>query len=369
MQCASRITTLRQPPVKTMLVRLAALIVLLLSLTELSEAQLKSHVRGGFNIGMLGDTAQWTSVPQYKATIATEATAIIALRLFRDAQPTQGVYALAPLDTVIDFAEDNQLRIAGHALVWRTNTEPAWLCALPKDKMLIAMRDHIQYMIRYRHKSFYVWDVVNEALSTPVASNCWRQVIGYPEYVIAAFTFAHAVAPDHVLLRYNEHFGEANGNSTLITNMFTLFDSMPVRPDVIGVQNHLNVDTIATNGDLHLTNFRRIVREAALRNMQVHVTEMDVYQGAANNQARAAEIYRDIFNECYKSVNCTSFSTWGVYDGLSWLKARWPTAAPLLFDSNFQPKQSYTNIETIVRSHPRQGLLVSPAEEAVQVIH
>jgi GH35 family endo-1,4-beta-xylanase len=61
---------------------------------------------------------------------------------------------------------------------------------------------------------------------------------------------------------------------------------------------------------------------------------------------------------CIKSGVCTVFATWGVSDLTSWIStadSKWvyqthtPDAAPLLFDTEYQPKPAYFALLNVLR--------------------
>ena len=268
----------------------------------------------GFRIGALIDPVQTRNDAQYKA-IASEFNFNIMPRFMRDVETSPGVYTWTVIDSYLNTGQSLGMRTAAQALVYRNSTSPAWLgftntdCGrYTPDQLRSVMKDYIQTVILHRPERYYVWEVVNEAASTSASANCWAQKLGYPQYVIDAFRFAGEVRPPGMLLRLNETFGLANGSMPLIQQTMALIDAIQAARapiDVLGVQNHLDLDTIKSTNPptMYIDNFRFVLKEAAKRHMQVQVSEMDVYQGTNNDFAGQANVYSNIFVNFWRYKN------------------------------------------------------------------
>jgi endo-1,4-beta-xylanase len=301
-----------------------------------------------------------------RTTIANEFTAGIAIVFMRDTQPQPHQFDFREMDAVIQFASANNLKLAGHALMYRL-TNPAWLGFNPlwcggwsKDSLDQVLKNYIQTVVSRGGDHFYVWDVGNELLtpSGNLGRSCWYRVLG-EEYIAKAFRYAHAANP-RVLLRLNETFGRGGIDARKAEAFFALIHklkSQGVPVHVAGIQMHLEVPRLRPT---YLREFREFLAKAMEIGVQVHITEMDVYQGTPETFARPFEtqkaIYKAILGTCLEFAHCTSFATWGVVDTFSWLKTRkkdpYPDARPLLFDDNGSPKPAYFGVvEAIEERH------------------
>jgi endo-1,4-beta-xylanase len=287
--------------------------------------------------------------------------------------PEPGRYDFSLADRFVQFAEENEMFIVGHTLVWHSQT-PAWVFQdaqggpATRELLLERMRDHIRTVVgRYRGR-VHAWDVVNEALNEDgtLRQSPWLQIIG-EDYLEHAFRFAHEADPQAELY-YNDYSIEHNaakreGAVRLIRNLQSA--GAPVHG--MGLQGHLNL-TRPTLPQLDSA----IVAFADL-GIKVMITELDIdvlppagqYQGADISyraelqeqlnpyreglpeavQQELAQRYADLFDVFLKHRDViTRVTFWGVHDGQSW-RNYWPiegrTAYPLLFDREYQPKPAF----------------------------
>jgi endo-1,4-beta-xylanase len=276
----------------------------------------------------------------------------------RDTQPQPGHFDFREMDTVIQFASENKIKLAGHALLYRL-TNPAWLnfgmfsCGgWDKDALDQVLKRHIQTIVSHGGDYFYVWDVVNEPLtpSGEIGRSCWYKVLG-EDYIANAFHYAHAANPQ-VLLRLNETFGRGGIDAEKAEAFFTLIQklrSQGVPVHVAGIQMHLEAPRLRPT---YLQEFHNFLTKAMEIGVQVHITEMDVHLGGPGAFAQPLEtqkaIYKAVLSTCLEFAHCTSFATWGLVDKFSWLKTRkkdaYPDAIPLLFDDDCSPKPAYFGV-------------------------
>ena len=300
--------------------------------------------------------ALWDTNVKAQAVLHNYHNALIAPHFWRDLEVVEGNIAFNQYAKQLQFALDYNMDIATTALIYRTSTSPAWVTggSWTRSTLLQAMHDFIVPMVRFLVSTgrVYVVDVVNEALVTPLGSNIFRQIIGFPDYVIAAFRFAQKARDGaDLLLRINEDFGTANGAPSRVDAMLALLDVLAdsdVKPDVLGVESHLRADTIISTGSLYLDNLQRMLDGCQQRDMIVHISEMDMNQDTQDFFTQAL-FYDQYFRAAYAHPACRSFSTWGVYDGNTWLSSSFPNAKPLLFDTQFNPKLAYEAVNTAIR--------------------
>jgi endo-1,4-beta-xylanase len=61
-----------------------------------------------------------------------------------------------------------------------------------------------------------------------------------------------------------------------------------------------------------------------------------------------AQVYADMLEACLENSNCASFETWGLYDADTWVGTE---NAPLLWDTNWQPKPAYYAVLSTLQAH------------------
>jgi len=277
--------------------------------------------------------------------------------------PIEGSFDWTVPDALVQFAEDNDMAVRGHALLWHLSTPDYFLEGTPAEVRTKLETYVAEVVTRYRGR-VYAWDVVNEVItdddsaSDPYRrSNWWDASGGNADYIDWAFNAARAADPDCLLFinEYSTRFAGKRGR--YIEVIRDLIDrGIPV--DGVGHQMHLNVETQASDAlgaiDALDNEFMGLIQ---------HVTELDISlypdpgscfadqtgcradygtnipDSVLSNQA---ELYRALFNGFKDRSSVTSVTTWGVSDEQSWLNtvpiAR--TNAPLLWDRNRDAKSA-----------------------------
>ena len=118
-------------------------------------------------------------------------------------------YDFAEADFIRDFARENGMTLRGHTLVWHNQQPEAVFKNNPtREKLITAMKKHIDTMAERYGADVFCWDVVNEAVyaSPGIAyrDSPWYEIIGADCYDIA-FRHAREVMPPGTLLCYNDH--------------------------------------------------------------------------------------------------------------------------------------------------------------------
>lgn len=274
---------------------------------------------------------------------------------FADLHPAANRYTFAAADEIVTFARDRQLSLRGHALIWHRSL-PEWLLqgAFPREALLGVMEAHIRTVVGRFRVQVPVWDVVNEAIADTIDNpqNPWRNTLWWraigPEYVEAAFRFAHATDPTARLF-YNDYGGEGLGpKSDAIYQMLKLLRERGVPVHGVGLQMHVDIanppDPAAVAAN---------VRRLAALGLEVQITEMDVSlkNGTGSLEERLstqATVYQQMFRVCLNAPNCTAFVVWGLSDRQSWLSEEFSEDAPLLFDRAYRPKPAYDALRDLL---------------------
>lgn len=314
-------------------------------------------------------------------------------------------YDFAASDALVKFGSNNAMQIAGHTLVWHSQT-PNWVFEgthLPpgvdkapgsdkaeaepsrrgpggrfgsfrpfnldgprasREELLERMREHIHTVMGRYKGQIKVWDVVNEAISDGgdevLRKSPWSVIIG-PDFINKAFEYAHEADPDAVL-RYNDYGLENPEKRAKLIKLIKSLKEQGVPVMAIGSQAHLNVSTNFETMDQCLT-------EIATLGLPIHITELDVNSAvrgqrgtgadiAANAAAtegglvdeanrKLAEAYEGIFKAFVKHSDSVEMVTfWGANDAVSWRRG----GNPLLFDGNNQPKPAFDAVMRVASS-------------------
>ena len=268
---------------------------------------------------------------------------------FAATHPAKDRYNFCAADNLITFAQTNQMKVRGHALVWH-QALPDWLTkgGYSSGDAANILHDHITTVMKHFKGQLISWDVVNESISysPPYGDqpSFWLNTLG-PGYVDQAFRWARETDPD-VKLFYNETGGEGLGaKSDKLYNLVKGMQDRGVPLDGVGLQMHIDavnpptLDAISTN----------IQRLGAL-GLEVHITEMDVrvpQPATPANLDAQARVYQSVLTACQANANCKALLTWGVTDAYSWIPGAYKGfGSALLFDEKYNPKPAYQALLT-----------------------
>jgi GH35 family endo-1,4-beta-xylanase len=302
-------------------------------------------------------------------------------------------------DQIVQWAEDNDLAMVGHTLVWHSQS-PQWLTGTGSS--LVTRAQAIENMERYinavaeRYRGrIYSWDVLNEAIMSGGGTDAgdWRTqlrtatgaagqgntVEAGPEwfnafangatgsehgsdFVYYSFMFARKADP-FAILYYNDFNEEIPAKRNAIVGMINAVNNRWARDTVnnpeavasgtyngrlliegMGMQSHFHMGTgTGFSGATNWTNVGTAVAAyAAINGLRVSVTELDVTSGnTAANLTAQADRYGQLFALYLQhSDSIERISIWGKADNQSWRSAGFP----LIFDENFQTKAGFDSI-------------------------
>ena len=269
-------------------------------------------------------------------------------------QPVRGLFRFREADRLVRFARRWCKRIRGHTLVYGRQL-PHWVTdgRLSRVELGFELDWHVQTVVSRYAGRVAEWDVVNEAIDPAgrYVENAWYRTLGR-EYVARAFRAAAAADP-RARLFYNDNGIELpdHPHTVAVRRMVSDLRKQGVPIHGVGIQNHVSTSHSASEADL-----RRTIRGFTDLGLDVAVTEMDVRLDSAGSRSRRLErqrmVYRSAARACASAPRCTSFSTWGIADGVSWLG---PAAAGLLFDRGYRPKPSFAAVSRSLGSPPAPG--------------
>ena len=268
------------------------------------------------------------SDPAYSSTLNREFSSVVAENAMKwDAtEPARGQFNFSGGDQIVSYAQSQGMSVRGHTLVWHAQ-QPGWVQGLTGNDLRQAMLNHIAGVAGHWQGKISSWDVVNEAFEWDGSRRQSNLQVQLGDgWIEEAFRAARAADPN-ARLCYND-FGTdgINLKSTAIYNMVVDFRNRGVPIDCVGFQSHLS-----WNSDL--STYRENLQRFSDLGVDVEITELDV-GGSGSAQAN---VYRVVTEACMAVARCVGITTWGITDLHTWR----PNDTPLLFDTNYQPKEAY----------------------------
>jgi endo-1,4-beta-xylanase len=256
---------------------------------------------------------------------------------------------------------------------------PDWLIKghFTRDDYNQILTEQIKTLIsRYKGK-VTEWSIANEAISRSQypGSDFWMDKIG-PDYIEIAFRAAREADPNAILI-FNDNDNESPRDANtrfVVVKMVDTVKTLKARGapvDVVGMQMHLLLKYSSPIPPKKADVIETMKKFGAL-GVKVYITEFDVdvskVSGTQEQKwAYEADLYRDMFKACLEYGVCTNFSTWGISDSNSWITCldswcslRIPSADPLMFDRNFNPKPSYFAIRDVLQQSMSSFPTVTP---------
>jgi Beta-1,4-xylanase len=309
------------------------------------------------NIGTCVGTAFYDNDQTYINTLTREFNTVVCENEMKagSVEPTQGTFTFTNADKLVAFAQQNNMKIRGHTLVWY-NQNPTWLSkgTWTRATLLAAMKAHISGVVGHFKGKILEWDVVNEAFDDNGAgarrTSFWQTTIGN-DYIDSAFTYAHQADPA-ALLFYNDYATcTINAKSTAVYNMIKALQANNVPIHGIGFQSHQQTsDSSSSLYSAMKVNFDRF---AAL-GLKISITELDVRMPMPSDQSKLnaqAEVYRMFMQVALAEPSCRTFMMWGFTDKFSWIPAQFSgEGAACIYDENYQPKPAYTALLNVLKT-------------------
>lgn len=272
---------------------------------------------------------------------------------------SEGSFSFGSADNIVNWAQQNNMKIKGHTLVWH-NQLPSWVSSInSRDRLLAVMKKHIETVMGHFGSKLSSWDVVNEAISTDsdvgsgnaqMRPSVFFKLLG-EDFIPLAFKYAREYADAHGMkdmkLYYNDYSIDAdNDKSRFLRKKVKEWLAAGAPIDGIGFQMHIgppnNIPTVQSVKD----NFDYY----ASLGLDVVISEWDINMcGSKITSAQQLELYHGITEVCVNNPKCTAITFWGVNDGNSWLNSfsgslcNGSNSQSLLF-SNGQKKPTYTQV-------------------------
>jgi len=294
----------------------------------------------------------------------------------------KGEYNFDEADRIVAWANENDIEVIGHTLVWHGQSAP-WLNKNPDGTVLTRAEAKANleafikaYVSRYSGR-VYSWDVINEVFRDDAGefSGDWRshlrketdnpRAVGHwylayengakkelgetgCDYIFDAFYFARRYDP-HAVLYCNEYNEEQpikrEAMAQMVEQINADWEKHPhydgrLLIEGIGMQFHCNHGT-----DLGL--IRQSLERFAKTGARISATELDITFGSEENPAtpltdeqskQQAEMYHQIFDMFIEfAPHIERVTMWAKDDKQSWRS--W--GSPVLFDGEGKAKDAF----------------------------
>ncbi|HEU5130068.1 MAG TPA: endo-1,4-beta-xylanase [Glycomyces sp.] len=294
----------------------------------------------GIDIGVAVNDSLLQNDSTYRNTIATQFNSVTAENGMKmeAVQPSQGNFNFSQGDRLIQFAEQNDMTVHGHTLVWHSQS-PSWVENLSGEPLRQAMENHITTTLDHWEGQVATWDVVNEVVSDnngQMRDSFWLRGLG-EGYIQQAFEYARAADPGADLYMNDYSIDGINAKSDKYYEIAQgLVDQGLL--DGMGFQAHLILGQVPGNMEQNLQRFADL-------GLKVRVTELDIrIQTPASQQEleQQAQDYERVVDICTSIADCSGVTVWGLRDGDSWVPGVFPGyGAPLLYNDDYSTKPAY----------------------------
>lgn len=260
---------------------------------------------------------------------------------FGPLRPTPTTFFFDDADSILHFAQSNNMLLRGHNFVWHRQL-PSWFATYvtPANAEQVLV-NHIETVAgRYKGR-IHSWDVVNEAIQVSdnlpggLRNSPWQKVL--PGYIDIAFRTARRVDP-HALLTYNDYGIEAEdpgvpgqlagrggdeASSAKRAAVLALVRGMQQRGvpiDAVGIQSHLTAGPNHVYGPA-LAKFMGDVQSLGLKIMltEMDVNDRDLPADIPTRDKAVGGLYASYLHTTLANPAVMALLTWGITDKYTWL--------------------------------------------------
>ena len=308
--------------------------------------------------------------PDYAALVKQHMSILVAENEFKFAplRPTPTTFFFDDADTIINFAEQNGMKMRGHNFVWHRSLPPWFATYVTPQNAEQVLVNHIETVAgRYKGR-IHSWDVVNEAIQVSdglpggMRNSPWQKVL--PNYIDIAFRTARRVDP-HALLTYNDYDieGEDAASTAKRAAVLDLVRGMQQRGvpiDAVGIQSHIHAGPKDTYGPA-LQLFMNDVQNLDLKMMltEMDVNDRDLPADIPTRDKAVGELYASYLKTTLANPNVLALLTWGITDRSTWLnhegaRKDGQSERCLPFDADLKPTPAFFAELNALQQAPRR---------------
>ena len=287
------------------------------------------------------------------------------------------------IDKCLSLAQENDLSVRFHTLVWYSQTPDWYFCKnytpeydgtgtakknitnlVDKETMLARIESYVKQVITYAETNYpgvvYAYDVVNEVIDSngcklrTVSSSLYGAIFTDDDntYITKSFEYAREAekaANSSAKLFYNDFVGLASPGQMKAVVKYLADAKDAGNIDGLGMQAH-QTNLGVTDGD----NIKNALKLFQQNGYEVQITELDFASkdnSEAGNETLAAA-YQKFMNiilqrmdDTTAPVNVSNVTFWNLTDLDTWLNSFYSdgsTYYPSLFDENYLPKKAFT---------------------------
>jgi endo-1,4-beta-xylanase len=202
-------------------------------------------------------------------------------------QPSEGNFSFQGPDALVQWCQQNGLKVWGHTLCWHSQT-PGFFLQGTRDEALARLQKHIETVAGHFAGKLVGWDVVNESINDGgngqtenLRNMSWYQKVG-PDVLNKAFEWAHKADPA-AQLYYNDYSIEQDAAdnkgkypSSLLLLQRLLDQKVPING--VGIQGHWHLYTRVDNIEKAIEGYKKL-------GLKVSISELDVTTNETNSGA------------------------------------------------------------------------------------
>lgn len=298
--------------------------------------------------------------PTFHKDILQEFNSVVAENHFKPGKllvdAANWTFDFSKADKLMTFAEENDLRMRGHTLIWGKfpgMTFPKqWIEVIntasdPKKTMEGLIKRYIETAMGHYKGRISSWDVVNEPMAgEALYPSIFTQSMG-EEYIDFAFKIAQEVDPDCSLF-LNEQIIDYDGPSgkAFLALLARLLErGVPIHG--VGLQSH-HINRIHDTEAL-----KKYIRTIGEMGLKVEITELDMrlllFGDEQDPYQAQGDQFKKIVEVCLDDPACTGVTLWGLTDGANWMDGvppfKWKSPnSPNILDEDMRKKPAYVGI-------------------------
>jgi len=243
-------------------------------------------------------------------------------------ESTQGQLNYADADRILQWSEQNKLRMRGHNLFWEVErwSQP-WLKTLSSSALRTAAQNRAtQICTRYRGR-IGEYDVLNEILN----GDFFQKRLGNG---IIKDMFAWCRKADPAAVLYTNEYNILNGEQ--LDRYVALIRSLQAQKiplGGIGVQAHFRQDVTADQ-------MQRSLDTLAKLGLPIKITE---FSAVGDTEQKQAQTLSDLYRVAFAHPAVVGIFMWGFWEGAIWERRS------AIFKQNFEPKLAARTYRDLVR--------------------